>query len=268
MTQSNFGALIVDKLLFIDDQESVCFEFKRSFGDVFSIDTAKTREAALALIKDNDYNLAVIDVNLDEDERYNGLDLASELRVYSLLMSGADPEQSLYDEASSSEYVLGFLSKDTIFCDRLVERVKNAHEREKTTERLKANWWNNVVSQIRWAATNAKAISKKVETIEKKKSINIAIGILMSDYLMEQGDAIGYLDRMAYKENMTVFCAAKSVIKDKKHRIALKRQVDNEVLEKISDFSRKDVEKAISTLGLQETQALNRALGIQSKSEN
>jgi DNA-binding NtrC family response regulator len=64
------------KLLVVDDEESICFSMREYFSQHgFKVDTAREIEEAEGLIKETDYQVIIQDLRLGEDARPDGLEI-------------------------------------------------------------------------------------------------------------------------------------------------------------------------------------------------
>jgi NtrC-family two-component system response regulator AlgB len=73
---------VTPRILIVDDEKSIRFAIDRYFGRYgYVVDSASSSAEARALLHRNDYDLAILDLNLGGTDSSGGLDLAAWMRT-------------------------------------------------------------------------------------------------------------------------------------------------------------------------------------------
>jgi two-component system, NtrC family, response regulator AlgB len=73
---------VTPRILIVDDEKSIRFAIDRYFGRYgYVVDSASSSAEARALLHRNDYDLAILDLNLGVTDSSEGLDLAAWIRT-------------------------------------------------------------------------------------------------------------------------------------------------------------------------------------------
>ena len=71
---------MLDKMLVLDDEESILMALSDYFRKDYQVDTASHRKDAENLINKEDYSIAIVDLSLSNEPDQNGLDFICHMR--------------------------------------------------------------------------------------------------------------------------------------------------------------------------------------------